>query len=78
MWDKEAVTNLLKVVSKETGVDVESLIPPAAEVRPRIIVLKQRLNELKIAMIDRAKNEIEIPIEWVNEYDELLKMVDRG
>lgn len=76
--DNELIKNLLQIVSNQTGIDVEVLAPQEneiADIRPRIIVVKQRINELKMAMIYRMKNEMVIPMEWISEYDELLQSI---
>lgn len=45
---------------------------PPLGVTPKYIWDSQRLNEIKRAMTDYIQADFKIPVEWVEEYNELL------
>lgn len=53
-------------------------IKPQIGVMPRFIWEEQRLTDIKEAIERRTSTFENIPVEWINEYNELIEKIERG
>jgi|TARA_R110000765_G_scaffold70309_1_gene136434 hypothetical protein len=51
----------------------KKLAKPPVGLRPKYISDAERLEEVKAAIVRYFKAELEIPVEWVEEYNNLIK-----
>ena len=49
------------------------LVKPPVGLRPKYISDAERLEEVKAAIVRYFNAELEIPVEWVEEYNNLIK-----
>lgn len=55
-------------MKKELG----QIVKPPIGLRPKWVSNKERLNEVRSAIVRYYDAELKIPIEWVDEYNELI------
>tara|TARA_R110002050_G_scaffold53696_3_gene121980 strand:- start:245 stop:427 length:183 start_codon:yes stop_codon:yes gene_type:complete len=52
--------------------ELEQIIKPPIGLRPKWVSDKERLNEVRSAIVRYYDAELKIPIEWIEEYNELI------
>lgn len=50
----------------------EQIVKPPIGLRPKWVSDKERLNEVRSAIVRYYDAELKIPIEWIEEYNELI------
>ena len=53
--------------------NIEKINKPPMGLRPRFIIDEERLKEVKSAIIRYLDAQILVPVEWLKEYNELIK-----
>ena len=51
----------------------KKIMKPPIELRPKFESNKERLNEVRSAIVRYYDAELKIPIEWIEEYNELIE-----
>ena len=52
--------------------ELEQIVKPPIGLRPKRVSDKERLNEVRDAIVRYYDAELKIPIEWIEEYNELI------
>ena len=52
--------------------ELEQIVKPPIGLRPKWVSDKERLNEVRSAIVRYYDAELKIPIEWIEEYNELI------
>jgi len=52
--------------------ELEQIVKPPIGLRPKWVIDKERLNEVRSAIVRYYDAELKIPIEWIEEYNELI------
>ena len=52
--------------------ELEQIVKPPIGLRPKRVSDKERLNEVRGAIVRYYDAELKIPIEWIEEYNELI------
>jgi hypothetical protein len=52
--------------------ELEEIVKPPIGLRPKWIIDKERLNEVRSAIVRYYDAELKIPIEWLKEYNQLI------
>ena len=52
--------------------ELEQIIKPPIGLRPKWVSDKERLNEVRDAIVRYYDAELKIPVEWIKEYNELI------
>jgi len=52
--------------------ELEQIVKPPIGLRPKWVSDKERLNEVRSAVVRYYDAELKIPIEWIEEYNELI------
>ena len=52
--------------------ELEQIIKPPIGLRPKWVSDKERLNEVRDAIVRYYDAELNIPVEWIKEYNELI------
>lgn len=58
-------------------VPIQTYIKPPLGIEPKDIWIKKRFQDLKDAISRYNNASLEIPMEWIDEYNELLKIVNK-
>tara|TARA_R110000765_G_scaffold14938_1_gene43541 strand:- start:269 stop:442 length:174 start_codon:yes stop_codon:yes gene_type:complete len=48
------------------------IVKPPIGLRPKLVSDKERLNEVRGAIVRYYDAELKIPVEWIEEYNELI------
>ena len=51
---------------------IEPIVKPPIGLRPKLVSDKERLNEVRSAIVRYYDAELKIPIEWIEEYNQLI------
>jgi hypothetical protein len=54
------------------GKENKQIIKPPIGLRPKWVSNRERLNEVRGAMVRYYDAELKMPIEWIEEYNELI------
>ena len=57
--------------------ELEQIVKPPIGLKPKWLSDKERLNEVRSAIVRYYRAELKIPIEWVKEYNELIDNIIR-
>ena len=52
--------------------ELEEIVKTPIGLRPKWIIDKERLNEVRSAIVRYYDAELKIPIEWIEEYNQLI------
>jgi hypothetical protein len=52
--------------------ELKQIVKPPIGLRPKRISDKERLNEVRGAIVRYYDAELKIPVEWIEEYNELI------
>jgi len=52
--------------------ELEQIVKPPIGLRPKWVSDKERLNEVRSAIVRYYDAELKIPIEWIEEYNQLI------
>jgi len=52
--------------------ELEEIVKPPIGLRPKWIIDKERLNEVRSAIVRYYDAGLKIPIEWLKEYNQLI------
>lgn len=52
--------------------NIEKIIMPPIGLKPKFINRLERLNEVRGAIVRYYDTELKIPVEWIEEYNELI------
>ncbi len=52
--------------------ELEQIVKPPIGLRPKWVSDKERLNEVRSAIVRYYDAELKIPIEWLKEYNQLI------
>ncbi len=52
--------------------ELEQIVKPPIGLRPKWVSDKERLNEVRSAIVRYYDAELKIPIKWIEEYNELI------
>jgi len=52
--------------------ELEQIIKPPIGLRPKWVSDKERLNEVRGAIVRYYDAELKIPVEWIEEYNKLI------
>ena len=52
--------------------ELEQIVKPPIGLRPKWVSDKERLNEVRSAIVRYYDAELKIPVEWIEEYNELI------
>ena len=51
---------------------LKQIVKPPIGLRPKLVSDKERLNEVRGAIVRYYDAELKIPVEWIEEYNELI------
>lgn len=54
--------------------DKEQIVKPPLGLKPKFVNRLERLNEIRGAIVRYYDAEMQIPIEWIEEYNELIEL----
>jgi hypothetical protein len=72
MCTNEILSLLPKENNKIMTKELEQIVKPPIGLIPKWVSDKERLNEVRGAIVRYYDNELKIPIEWIEEYNELI------
>ena len=52
--------------------EIEPIVKPPIGLRPKWVSDKERLNEVRSAIVRYYDAELKIPVEWIEEYNQLI------
>jgi len=52
--------------------ELEQIVKPPIGLRPKWVSDKERLNEVRSAIVRYYDAELKIPVEWIAEYNQLI------
>ncbi|NRA77299.1 MAG: hypothetical protein HRU18_03740 [Pseudoalteromonas sp.] len=52
--------------------ELEQIVKPPIGLRPKWVSDKERLNEVRSAIVRYYDAELKIPVEWIEEYNQLI------
>ena len=55
--------------------ELEQIVKPPIGLRPKWVSDKERLNEVRSAIVRYYDAELKIPIEWIEEYNQLIDSI---
>jgi hypothetical protein len=57
--------------------ELEQIVKPPIGLRPKWASDKERLNEVRSAIVRYYDAELKIPIEWIEEYNQLIDITNK-